>query len=369
MQLGGQGQPLPYPTKNFPSTTSQGARYGVATALSSNAFALPAGGMLLVPPGSWYINPGKFSSVEFLDPVTNMWRVVNSHATDGASLINSDGAGNYRVVNPLGTPVGALVTDVGSGYVQASTNVTASAGGSTWQPIVGGAISTSVTVGNDPSGNAGGTNWTLPPIVVFDAPPSAASNGIGGVQATGYAAVSGGAVSGITVVDQGAGYTSAPGVNLYPNPLDPNFGIITIPACTATLTGSGEIAAILPVDPGTPQTSAPTLTISGAGSSATATAIMALTIASVAVSGGTSGTFVTSVGGIVTTAAGTIANPTISTGLFVPRPANIYESGSAAGVIVDGGMFQVAPTSSVSTCTFTMGSTYDVIVMQQMPGT
>lgn len=363
MQLGSVGAGLPYPAKNFPGSVATGQRYGLAVSLSDNAFALPAGGVFQVPPGNYFISGGM---VQWLDPVTGLWRTMRNGNGDGPLYVNSDGT-NYRVWNPLGLPVGALVTNVGSSYVQSSTTVTSSgSGGSTWRAIVGGAINTTVTVGADAGGTTGGTNWTYPPIVVFDAPPA------GGVPATGYAAVSAGAVSSITVVDQGAGYASAPGVNLYPNPLDPNLGTITIPACTAALTGSGEITAVLPVLPGTVLTAAPTLTINGVGSSATATAIMALTVATLTVTGGTNNHPVMSVGGLVTTAAGAIANPSISTGLFIPRPFLGYESGATTGVIIDGGLFQVAPAAyspGGGTDSFTMGSTDIVVVMQLVPGT
>lgn len=53
----------------------------------------------------------------------------------------------------------------------------------------------------------GGTQYTTPPAVTFDAPPS------GGVTATGTAMVSGGVVTGITITNAGFGYTSPPHVN------------------------------------------------------------------------------------------------------------------------------------------------------------
>lgn len=371
MQLSGPGVSLPYMgSKNFPNSGAQGLRAGLAIELSSDSFALPAGGMIQIPPGNYYGRLGTYSSLQYLSSITNTWRTVSREASGPSFYINSDGT-NYRIVNPLGTPVGALVTANGSGYTQATTNVSVSAGGSTWLPIIGGAI-TAISVGNDSGGTAGGTNWTYPPIVVIDAPPSYQSNGVGGVAATAYAAISAGAVSAITMVDNGAGYTQgAPTVNLYPNPLDPNYGSITIPACTPTVGGAGELTAVLPIAPGTVRTSAPNLTINstGAGSSATATAIMALTITAVTVSGGSSGTPVSGVGGLVTTAAATINSPSVSTNIFIPRNCNIYESGASTGVIIDGGLFQVAPTSSAGTATFTMGSTYDVIQLQLVPGT
>lgn len=362
MQIGGLNQPLPFPGATFPLVT---LATGVTFALNSNAFNLPAGGIIQVPPGIWYIDPGLYGWVQLLDPVTGLYR------TDGATpgkrgiqIVNSDGS-NYRVWNPLGLPVGALVTDVGSGYVQSSTTVTAGgSGGSTWRAIVGGAV-TSVTVGNDPLGNAGGTNWTYAPTVVISAPPA------GGVAATGYAALSSGAIASITMDNEGAGYVAVPSVLLIPNPLDPNLSSatpITYPALTAVLGGSGEITAVLPVLPGTPLTSAPTLTVHGVGSSATASAIMALTVTALTVSGGSSGTPVWATGGQVLS-PGSITNPAVSNGIFIPRQLNAYESGSAAGVVIDGGMFQVAPTLSPSTATPTMGSSPTLVFMQLMPGT
>ena len=363
MQIGGVGAQLPYPSKQFPNTGAQGQYLGLALQFASNEYVLPAGGVVKVPPGIWYIKPGNYSWIQWLDPVLGIYRPASTYSGE-PRIVNSDGS-NYRVFNPLGLPVGALVTNVGSGYSQSNTVVTASgSGGSTWRAIVGGAINTTVTIGADPGGTTGGTNWTLPPIVVFDAPPA------GGVAATGYATVSAGAVSAITVVDQGAGYTNgAPGVSLYVNPMDPNAGIITIPACTTTITGSGQIAAVLCTYHGSVLTSAPTLTISGAGSSATATAIMALTVTAVTVSSGAANTPIWAAGGLVTTAAGAIANPSISTGLFAPRNMNAWETGASTGVIIDGGLYQVAPALSPSSATATMGSTYDVILMQAMPGT
>ena len=61
--------------------------------------------------------------------------------------------------------VAAVVVAGGSGYVQASTSVTASAGGSTWQPIVGGMLSMS-------SINNAGTGYGVAPNLFIAAPPS-----------------------------------------------------------------------------------------------------------------------------------------------------------------------------------------------------
>ena len=61
-----------------------------------------------------------------------------------ARFVDSDGQ-NYRLANLTGCPVGALMTNVGSGYTSAPT-VAASAGSSAWTAVVGGAINSTVTV-------------------------------------------------------------------------------------------------------------------------------------------------------------------------------------------------------------------------------
>lgn len=356
MAIGGSGILLPYPTPLYP--VSAGA---VQSFDGTNEFVLPAGGMLTVPAGIWAIQPGLYSWVQLLDPVTGLWRPCSAGGSRSYHVVNSDGA-NYRVYNPLGTCVGAYVTAVGSGYTS-QPSITPGAGNSTWEAIIGGAISQTVTIGNDSKGNAGGTNFTLAPTLLVQAPPA------GGIPATMYCTVSAGAINAVTVVDQGAGYVTAPVITVVPNPLDPTFGSITIPALTVALTGSGEIAAIINTYPGLPESSIPSLTISGGGgSSATAVAIGALTVTSVTVSGGAANTPISTVGGVSTTAVAAIINPAISTGLYLPRPANAYETGSSAGVVVDGGMFQAAPASGTSTATLSLGYTDDRIFMQQIPG-
>ena len=84
--------------------------------------------------------------------------------------IVADGT-NWRLINRTGCPTAAVITNVGSGYTSAPT-VTASAGGSLWKAIVGGAINTTVTVTT-----AGTYNYV--PTIVFSAPPA------GGINATG----------------------------------------------------------------------------------------------------------------------------------------------------------------------------------------
>lgn len=261
--IAGPGIGLPYPYSPYPPVIP-----GVSASVWSNKFFLPRATVWTIPPGRWAIFTGSHSYVQILDPVTNTW--VPIVASQTYLEVNSDGV-NYRLANLSGTPQAqATVTAAGTGYVQSSTTVTATPGGSTWAPIVDGNVA-SVTVGTDKNGVAGGTNFTLVPLLVVQAPPA------GGIQATALAVLSAGAIASVTVEAAGAGYTNgAPGITVIPNPNDPNAGIITIPALTAVLgvAGTGAITGILLTYQGTSQGSAPTLTVNGVGASATATSTL-----------------------------------------------------------------------------------------------
>ena len=270
-----------------------------------------------------------------------------------------------------------MVTNAGSGYTSAPT-VTASAGNSIWKAVVGGAVSTTVTVTN------GGTNYTYPPIVQFQAPPA------GGVQATGYCTLSSGAVSSVTVTNQGAGYASAPTVVFINDPREGVNGVTQgyNAAATATLTGAGTVTAVLCLDHGQgSQTSLPTLAFAGGGgSSAAATGIMCWSITAYAA--GTAGTGLSgsvaqiSAEDAFPTTAAAYTNPYTQSGLVRTRPANIKAPISSGGitatgqVIIDGGVYTSSPTplviatASVVTAapvvTFTLGGQTDTTYLTQV---
>lgn len=376
--LGGQGIGLPPPQGLwYPLPINQ--TYQPA----GNPIELPAGGALYVPAGWWAAQLGRYSMLQWLDPVSNYWLPVTGLGRQ-LMMINSDG-NNFRIVNPTGCPVGALVTNVGSSYVQASTTAALSVGNSVWNPIVGGAL-TAITVGNDPSGTAGGTNFSLPPLVDIPAPPP------GGIQATATAALSAGAVSSVTLINQGAGYLAAPVPVIRPNPFDPNIGLITVPALTSTVGGAGDVCALLCTNYGSvltgTQMGSATLSISGAGSSATATPIFCMTVTGVAFSssGGAgypgNGVDVDTIIDSAVGSAGSIVNPRVSTGLYTPRKAIINAPVSAGvvgtAIITDGGLFMKAPDAIVlaqsaasaglpttaTNATLTMGSSSDTVYLQ-----
>lgn len=334
-----------------------------------NEITLGAGSTWYIPSGTWQVNPGPYTFLQFRDPVTGLWRSTEQ-SPNGFSTIGSDGY-NWRLANLTGCALGALITNSGSGYTSAPS-IAASAGGSTWQAIVGGAINATVTI------TAGGTNYTYPPILLVSPPPA------GGIAATMHCTISSGAINAVTVDNQGSGYSSAPSVLVVNDPRDTtgSGGIITVPA---TLVGSGEVTGVLCTNHGTAVTSVPTLTPSGGGGSSFAlTAVMCFTATGFTV--GTAGTGygtsqpfgVVTVGGIVAGSAGTNAlNPTLSTGLLVPRMANIQGTSSSGGavtatgaVVYDGGLFQAVPTGLVigqatgAIITMTVGGTTDTSIIQ-----
>lgn len=387
MALAGLGIGLPYPPQLGPPLPTNQPYQPLGTRVD-----VPAGGAFYIPAGWFIVRTGQYTQTQFLDPGTGTWQPFSQIGRD-TKWINSDG-GNFRIVNPTGCPIGALVTANGTGYAQTNTTAVLSVGNSAWQPVVGNSL-TGITVGNDPKGNAGGTNFTLPPIVDIPPPPP------GGVPASATATLSAGAVASVTMLNEGAGYTSGAVTPLIrPNPFDPNIGTITVPALTTTLAGgtaaSGGVNALLCTNYGSvlsgSQMAGATLTISGNGASATATPVfcMAVTAVALSASGGAAypGTAVDvdTVGGTVTTAAASVFNPGFSTGLLIPRKANIYAPVSGgvvqAAVIVDGGLFQVAPSAIVlaqaaasaglpttaTAATLTMGGVTDSVWLQQLGG-
>ena len=317
----------------------------------SNAWSLGSGQVrILGPEQGWYqLQVNKYHTLQAYDPVTQTWRAVGS-SNEGSFIetVWSDGL-NYRIANQTGCPVGALLTNAGSGYTSAPT-VTPSAGGSIWKAIVGGALSTTVTITN------GGIGYTYPPIVLIQNPPN------GGIQATAYCTLTSGSVSSVTIVDQGAGYTQPPQI-VFIN--DPREGINNIPtgynaAAVASLTGAGTVTAVLMLDHGQGnQTSLPTLAFSGGGgSSAAATVIMNWAITAVptvtTAGAGLSGSFanVTAIDNYPTTAPA-YTNPSLYNSLVSTRAASIRMAISAGGLtatgstVLDGGCYTSAPIANI----------------------
>ncbi len=325
------------------------ASFGGSVDVGTNEVTLAPGCDLPLMRGDWLIDLGGVNILQFLDPTTNLWRIPRTGFRSSPAFVQSDGA-NVRVANLTGCAVGAVVTNAGSGYPATGTTCTANTGGSTWQVIVGGQLSITTV-------NTTGSNYGIAPLVIIPAPPSP------GVQATAYATIASGTVSGVTLVNRGAGYLTAPPLAILPNPADPNLlstTAIVNATATAVLIGAGSVSAVYCTNPGAPVATAPTLTIAGTGgSAATATAQLMLTMTGATVfSGGTgvtdAGAFIT-VGGIPT-ATPVNTNPDIELLNFIPRPATggLANSGGSlvsVSTIYDGGLFIGATPSLIVTPT------------------
>lgn len=302
----------------------------------SAAFTLPPGASYLIPAGSWSINTGLYGTVERFDPVTGMWRKAGDQGR-GQAVVIADGV-NERVVNRTGCAAAALLTNAGSGYTSAPA-VAASAGGSQWTAVMGSLVNTTVTIAT------GGQSYTYPPIAIISAPS------FPGIQATATCAISAGALSAVTITDQGGGYTAVPTISLINDPRDTTgFNASAI----LSLTGSGTVNGLILNDHGNPLTAVPTLSFTGGGgASAAATVVMDLSLTGYTV--GTAGVALVApvqLVGIPQPTAGSPAytNPAIQTGAVNMRQGSITGALSAGALtatgllVVDGGHYETVPS-------------------------
>jgi hypothetical protein len=350
----------------YPANLTNGELYP-----SGNEVSLAPGQQLPIPRGRYWVQLGGYMVLQFYDPVTTTWRSLSSSRVSPV-LVDSDGF-NFRVANLTGCAVAALVTNGGSAYVQGSTTITPSAGNSQWIPVVGGRVSTTISI------TAAGAGYTVPPLVFFPPPPSP------GVQASAVAVISSGTVSSITVLNQGAGYATAPVPAILPNPTDPALasGAITSQAtATTTLVGAGTLSAVLCANPGSSFSTVPSLTIAGAGTLAAATIVPMWTITSTSITSGgaayTTNTALTTIGG-VPSATPAYTNPETELTGYIPRPAQIGIAAATGGTITtigtiyDGGLFVGTPTALVTgaapttpaTIALTLGSVNATAIMQK----
>lgn len=370
---------------NVPSFLYPSELYNAPIDSPTNELTLAPGDTLPIPAGRWLVDLGPYSVIQYLDPVTGAWLIQKS-ARNQPQVIVSDGF-TRRIANLTGCPVAAIVPNGGSGYVQASTSVVPTVGNSTWQAIVGGAVSvTSLSVA--------GAGYGIAPLVLIAAPPPPNSNtgAVGGVQATAYAVINaGGTVTGVTMTNVGAGYTTVPAVTIVPSPNDPNFASITPATVVLGTYGTGSITAVYCTNSGAPLATISTLTLtpSGAGTGATITPVVMQTVASTSIVAGGVGmgtasqpALITSAGGLPTTAA-VLTNPAINLTNYVPRPYQAVGTSNAGGTITavtvtDGGLFAGTPVAAIApgaggqtsltmaSITFTMGSANDTVRLQSL---
>lgn len=331
--------------------------YGQKTlANPSTAITLQSGQYSVLPSGQYMITLGKYSVVQWYDPVSTTWRNFNTAYNGVPFPFVSDGY-NYRIINLSGCVVGGVITNGGTSNTakngfwpagsSSTTGVTATttAGGAApaltaqFNVIVGGAVNTTVTV------NAGGSGYVVPPVVTFSNPPT------GGLCATGYAVLTAGVVTSIVVTNQGAGYASAPSVTLTPVFGDPGTGAVaTATLVTSTTGGNGQACLLTMANYGGGYTAVPTITMAGL----TSVAATAVTCLSVITGPTVSGTNLNNAAYphqticvAQKTAAvlfGSMTNPDYSTNLFTMRNAVMAANTTATGgaeVVLDGGMSQL----------------------------
>lgn len=325
-------------------TTSTNGSVAISL-LSGQGYVLPQGGTFMV-------QPGPYTMVQQYEPVSQQWKNLTAPYQRQAVICPSDGT-NYRIKNVSGTVVGAVVTNGGTAdttkngiWPAGSSSVTgvtatvpaggaAPAGTATFNCIVGGAVSTTVTV------TSGGAAYTIPPLVEFSKPAP------GGLQATGHAVLTAGVVTSIVVDNQGAGYPKGvnPIVTLTRAPGDTTgYGA----TATAILDAAedGKLVAVTMNDNGGGYVAVPSITIAGLAGSPAATAIMCFTVVTATtVTGGTNYTNGAQVRYVAGHTAGsnTTTNPLYTTGLYQIRDG--YQSltttaGGTGGVVIDGGLSQ-----------------------------
>ena len=307
--------------------------------------------MYPIPSGQFWILTGLYTFLQWYDPVTTLWRNLQTPAQSQGVPVSSDGY-SWRLANLTGTMVGASITTAGSGLTNgiypagtglgtaASPTVTMTAGGgsitATVNAIVGGAINATVTITN------GGKNYTRAPILVFSQPPT------GGVPASGYCTISGGIINAVTVTNVGAGYTVAPTITVL-NAVGDTTGAGGVLTVNATLAGSGGYTALTVANNGAGMTSVPTFTFAPTTGSPAATAIMCFTITTGVAQTSASNMNTGNIGfalGALATAQSVNTNPAITTGLFQPRPAmTAFNTTTGGGItFLDGGLHQIIPT-------------------------
>jgi hypothetical protein len=382
--ISGPGVGLPIPQNLYPSLLNN-----APIDPSSNSVILEPGEVLVIPAGDWLIALGSYLVIQFLDPVSGIWTFAAGSAyTRGLTYVPSDGF-TIRIANLTGCVVGAVVAAPGTSYVQATTTITAvgtfNNAAPTFLPIVGGQLSTTGTFTIDvPTKGAG---YGVAPIIAIPPPPPAINNpnGVGGIPATAIAILgTGGSISSISMTNLGAGYPAAPTAVVVTSPFDPNINTgITVASVSFSLTGSGVLAGALCTNHGSNlnngSLTSVTLSIGGAGSGASLSAIVMQTVVSSSITGaGSAGAFgTTSYGGVPAT--GSIVNPYSIGTSWIPRPLQAsYPTATAnqPATIYDGGLFLGAPTaapfqstglSTISTVTLNMGSRPDTAIIQPGP--
>lgn len=324
----------------------------ISTALRQS-YSLASGAGFILPAGQFFAQLGPQAVLQYLDSNDGMWHSFFSGQYETPFNISSDGT-NYRIFNVSGTLQGLAITNQGTGYTAAPaiTATAPAAGGITalMTGIIGGDLSFAVT--------AGGNGYTNPVAVITG------QQGNGNmVPATATVAFTfNGAITGVTLVSGGCGYTSLPTVTI----IDPTgSGAVITP--TIVSADAGKLLGVKVTNPGSGYsgTTIPTFTFAPASTTA-ATALMMMALQSVTTTAGGTGTSTT---GVIESDLGFVAN-NVNTEPMSARPAfatPVFSGGvvQASPAVQDAGFgFQKVPTlgliqngvpASVSTLTAVVG--------------
>lgn len=332
---------------------------------------LLSGAVWPVPQGNFILKLGKQLVAQFYDLNSGLWRTFESGGSNAPIEVDSDGS-NFRVLNISGTISGANVTTPGTLYSQASTTVSFGAPNTgtpfitaSGTPIIGGSLTFAITTA--------GTLYTNPVIII---PHPILLGGTAGlcIPATNHVStLTTGTIAGLTTDFAGAGYLTAPGANVNTitpaqfssNPsaalgstnitlIDPTGtgAVITPTIANGTPTNGGLTGIIMNNNgAGYDGTHIPSITITstGSGINAAATALPWLALTGVTV-GGTNTGYSKSIFGTTSLASLASTNPphTIYDDVPMVRPGlwMADESGGALSTptIGDaGGGFQTVP--------------------------
>jgi hypothetical protein len=389
--------------------------------------SLPGGAYSYVPPGAYLLTLGGQTILQWWDPVQSSWRNMSS---PGAPTFNiaTDGY-NYRLINMSGVVQGVSITNAGSagtngiGPTQTGCVLSIAAPAAGIQAkgyvIVGGAVG---TAGGSATVTQAGSGFVTPPTILIDPPP------LGGIQATAVAALTaGGAITSVTMVNPGAGYTSVPNAYVVPQFLDypgqlalpytvpatglpaPYFppglisnqppqnwsygltpilgttgALITLPA----LAGSATLTGVVVTDYGSGYlgSAIPSVTFTGSNTSFAGTAIMSMSLLTLTGGSGTAYTvgnvWESSMGLLTPATAPPITTAYNNNNWLQPRPARgVLTSTAGALTMEDPGFgfqklliaanFGVAQGASIGTgsivfSAITMGGINDTSIIQAM---
>ena len=313
---------------NLPAGQYQVSSGGFGSSAQSPLSASFTGGALS---GQYIINLGPWTDLQVYDSNLQTWRKVPINGSTSVT-VSGDGA-NFRLANTTGVAIAGKIQTAGSGLTNGFNTVTASlsAGGGTWNTLVGGSINPTLQIA------AAGTLYTLRPLVIA-LPPSNQNTPY--ILPTAVAAITSGIISAVTVTNVGAGLVANPTWTVINAPGDTTGSGGSI-ASTAALQGSGTLTALYTTgNYGTVGlTAVPTWTFTPA-STITATAICDFTVTSISVAaaGAAYGNaqpvgIVTAGQQITTTSALITGNTLFDSAIAMPRNLSAQATSTAGGAV------------------------------------